>query len=52
VTDDAGRALTALLSPYAEPDFQQIGRLIDVPPAVAEQALQLLLPRSAPHGRT
>jgi hypothetical protein len=44
VTDDAVRALAALLDPYADPDPQQVGRLIDVPPAVAEQVLQLLLP--------
>jgi hypothetical protein len=43
VTDRA-RTLAALLAPYADPDFQQIGRLIDVPPMVAGQALQLLLP--------
>jgi hypothetical protein len=43
VTDHA-RRLAALLAPYADPDPQQAGRLVDVPPAVAEQALQLLLP--------
>jgi hypothetical protein len=43
VTDRA-RALTALLAPYADPDLQQVGRFVDVPPAVAAHALQLLLP--------
>jgi hypothetical protein len=36
--DPAG-ALDALLRPYADPDPQQVGRLIDVPPAVAAKAL-------------
>ncbi|MGY2004248.1 hypothetical protein [Blastococcus sp. SYSU DS1024] len=41
---DAADPLTALLAPYANPDPPQVGRLVDVPPAVAEQALQRLLP--------
>ncbi len=48
----AGEASAALLAPYADPDPRQVGRVIDVPPAVAEQALPLLLPSSAPRGRT
>jgi hypothetical protein len=43
-------ALAALLAPYSDPDFQQIGRLVDVPPAVAERALQLLLPEQRTAG--
>ena len=37
-------ALAALLAPYADPEFEQIGRLDGVPPVVGEQALRLLLP--------
>jgi len=43
VTDHVG-ALAVLLAPYADPDLQLVGRFVDVPPAVAQQALQLLLP--------
>jgi hypothetical protein len=43
VTDHAG-ALAVLLAPYADPDLQLVGRFVGVPPSVAEQALQLLLP--------
>ncbi|MGY1805786.1 hypothetical protein ACI8AF_00275 [Blastococcus sp. SYSU D00669] len=39
--DPAG-ALDVLLRSYADPDPQQVGRLIDVPPAVAANALTLL----------
>ncbi|MGY1635414.1 hypothetical protein ACI78V_02020 [Geodermatophilus sp. SYSU D00742] len=39
--DPAG-ALDVLLRPYADPDPRQAGRLIDVPPAVAVEALALL----------
>ncbi|MGY1738375.1 hypothetical protein [Geodermatophilus sp. SYSU D00684] len=31
-----------LLAPYADPEFEQIGRLVGVPPAVGERALRLL----------
>ncbi len=41
---DALDDLAALLASYADPDPRQVGRVIDVPPAVAEQALPLLLP--------
>jgi hypothetical protein len=35
--------LSALLAPYADADPGQRGRLVDVPPTVAAEALQLLL---------
>jgi hypothetical protein len=41
---DRARSLAALLAPYGDPGLQQVGRLVDVPPAVAEQALRFLLP--------
>ena len=37
-------ALSALLAPYVDPEFEQIGRLVEVPLAVGEQALRLLMP--------
>ena len=43
MTNHAG-ALAELLAPFADPDLQLVGRFVDVPPSVAEQALQLLLP--------
>jgi hypothetical protein len=38
------QALAALLAPYTDPELEQAGRLVGVPPAVGEQALRLLLP--------
>lgn len=38
------QALAALLMPYVDPEFEEISRLVGVPPAVGEQALRLLLP--------
>ena len=41
---DVARAVADLLAPYADPDPQQAGRLLHVPPRICERALALLLP--------
>jgi hypothetical protein len=42
VSAPAAEALTALLAAYLDPDLRPAGRLVDVPPSVAAQALELL----------
>jgi hypothetical protein len=52
VSAPASDALSALLAAYLDPHLASAGRLLDVPPPVAAQALDLLPPDRRPPGST